>query len=491
MEEPILSIARLIGTMKTQNFSQPSIPDWVQSAVFYQIFPDRFARGREADEGADVQEWGGGPNDGDRKGGDLAGILRRFDYLCDLGINALYLNPIFAAESNHGYDTTDYHKVDPHFGTEEQLKQLLRQAHSNGWHVILDGVFNHTGLTFAPFADLVEKGEQSHYKDWYFCHKFPLRLEEGQDTYECWNGNYQLPKLNVANPETRDFLLEIATYWIREFDIDGWRLDAANEVDPEFWRRFRTAVRAVKPDAYLVGEIWQPASEWLQGDRFDGVTNYPWRGAVLDFFALEKSRPSAFDQALIETRKGVSADVPAFSFNLIGGHDTERIRTVCQNDPLRHGQIVLFQMTYPGVPTIYYGDEVGIAGGADPDNRRAMPWAEEQWDRGQRDFYKKVITARHKHSALQDGNFETLVVDDERGVYGFVRCNKAERALILFNRSTNPVTVSLPGEKVGNAPLQDWLEIGIEFKQEAGQTQVTLPARGLALLGSMLRKGKS
>jgi len=470
--------------MNTQDFSRRSVPEWVRSAVFYQIFPDRFARGNAGDEAVALRTWGEAPNSGERQGGDLAGILQRFDYLCDLGINALYLNPIFASESNHGYNTTDYHKVDPHFGTEEQLKQLIRQAHNNDWHVILDGVFNHTGLKFAPFADLVEKGEQSRYKDWYFCHKFPLRLEEGQDTYECWDGNFSLPKLNVANPETRDFLLEVATYWVREFDIDGWRLDAANEVDPEFWKSFRAAVRAVKPDAYLLGEVWELAPEWLQGDQFDGVTNYPWRGAVLDFFALEKTRPSEFDQALIETRKGVGADVPASSFNLIGGHDTERIRTICQNDPMRQGQIALFQLTYPGVPAIYYGDEIGMQGGADPDNRRVMPWAEEQWDRGQREFYKKVIATRRAHSVLQEGNFETLIVEDAQAVYGFLRCDPTERALILFNRGTNPVTVSLPREKVGDSPLHDWLELGIDFKQEEGQTQVTLPARGLALLGS-------
>ena len=210
-------------------------------------------------------------------------------------------------------------------------------------------------------------------------------------------------------------------------------------------------------------------------------TSSPWK----------RPRRVRIHQALIETRKGVAADVPASSFNLIGGHDTERIRTLCQNDPLRHGQIVLFQLTYPGVPSIYYGDEIGIEGGADPDNRRVMPWKENQWDRGQRDFYKKVISARQNHSALQDGNFEVLVVDDDRAVYGFVRYNEAERVLLLFNRGIEPTTVSLPVEKVGTAPLQDWLEIGIEFKQEAGQTQVTLPPRGLALLGSVLQTGKN
>lgn len=473
--------------METQNTNQYSHPEWVQRAVFYQIFPDRFARGTANHDPASLQHWGGEPTYTDRQGGDLTGVIEHFDYLEDLGINALYFNPIFASGSNHGYDTTDYYKVDPHFGTGDLLKRLIEQAHARGWHVMLDGVFNHTGLKFAPFVDLVEKGEQSLYKDWYFCHSFPLRLEEGQQTYECWGNDYRLPKLNVANPQTRDFLLDVATYWVREFGIDGWRLDAANEVDPEFWKAFRAAVRSVKADTYLVGEIWQPAQEWLQGDQFDGVTNYPWRGAVLDFFAYEKTRPSEFDQVLQSTRQGVGADVPAWSFNIVGSHDTERVRTLCQNDPLRHGQILLFQMAYLGVPNIYYGDEIGIEGGKDPDNRRAMPWNESQWDQGLRDFYKKVIAARHEHSALQGGNFETALVDDEQAVYGFLRCDEAERALVLFNRNTQPATVSLPSDRLGPEALEDWLSLGIEFKQEAGQTQVTLPARGLALLGSARR----
>lgn len=476
--------------MATQDSHQPDIPAWVQSAVFYQIFPDRFARGREGDAAGNRQPWGETPTTGDRQGGDLAGILQNFDYLCDLRINALYLNPIFQSASNHGYDTTDYYKIDPHFGTADQFKQLIRQAHGNGWHVILDGVFNHTGVDFAPFADLVQKGEQSRYKDWYFGHKFPLRVEAGQDTYDCWGGDYQLPKLNVAHPETRDFLLKVVTYWTQEFDLDGWRLDAACEVDPEFWKAFRTAVRSINPNAYLVAESWQPAPEWLQGDRFDGITNYPWRGAALDFFAFDKTKPSEFDQALISVRQGVGADIPAASFNVIGSHDTERVRTLCQNDPLRHGQLLLFQMTYPGVPNIYYGDEIGMEGGKDPDNRRAMRWEEEQWDHGLRDFYKKMIAARHRHSALQGGNFETLFVDDEHAVYGFMRSDEKECALVLFNRGTEPFTITLPTEKIGDAPLADWLGIDSEFKQENEQLQISLPGRGSALLGSASPTGK-
>lgn len=470
--------------METQDSHQSSIADWVQSAIFYQIFPDRFARGTVAAENASLPAWGEGPTTGERQGGDLAGLLQHFDYLCDLGINALYLNPIFLSESNHGYDTTDYYQIDPRFGTKELLKRLITQAHHNGWHVILDGVFNHSSVKFAPFVDLVANGEQSRYKDWYFCHKFPLRVEEGQDTYACWGDNYLMPKLNTANPETRDFLLEAVAYWTREFDIDGWRLDAAKEVAPEFWKAFRKRVREVKPDTYLVGEIWEEPQNWLQGDQFDGVTNYPWRGATLDFFAQEKTTPSEFDQALILTRQGMDPDVPAASFNLLGGHDTERLRTVCGNDPLRQGQLLLFQLTYPGVPSLYYGDEIGMQGGKDPENRRAMPWEEEKWDRGQRDFYKKAIAARRAHSSLQRGNFEVLIADDERLVYGFLRCDEAERAVVLFNRGMQPATVSLPKERVGDRPLQDWLELGIEFQQEADQITITLPPRGLALLGS-------
>lgn len=464
------------------------VPDWVRDAVFYHIFPDRFANGTTANDDRDAQDWGEDPNPFDRQGGDLQGVIKRFDYLCDLGVNALYFNPIFHARSNHGYDTTDYYTVDPRFGTDRVLKSLVERAHEYGWHIVLDGVFNHTGVDFAPFKDLVKKGKRSRFRDWYFCQEDAIVVDDEHPCYEGWNGNCWLPKLNVDNPETRDYLLQVATYWLREFGIDGWRLDAANEVSPEFWKVFRSAVRQANPDAYIFGEIWEPAQAWLQGDQFDAVTNYPWRGAVLDFFAFEKTRPSEFEAALASAREGVSTEVTGAMFNLLGSHDTERLRTLCQNDPLRQGQAVLFQMIYPGVPAIYYGDEIGMEGGPDPDDRRAMPWDKRQWDTGLRDFYKKAIAARHKHASLRRGDFETVLTDDEHAVYGFQRRYKNERALVLFNRGIEPQTAYVPLENIGDAPLKDWLQLGIEFKPENGNLVVSLPPRGIALLGGKLPK---
>ncbi len=269
------------------------VPDWPHDAVFYQIFPERFANGDPTNDGPDVQPWGTKPTFDNRMGGDLAGVRQHLDYLRDLGVNALYFNPIFTARSNHGYDTTDYLKVDPRFGTNDLLADLVADCHMLGWHVILDGVFNHTGVDTAEFKSLREEGERSPYRNWYYVKRFPLEVRDGQQTYVGWFGSPWLPKLNLANPPTRQFMLGVAANWLQRARIDGWRLDAADEVTHDYWIDFRSKVRAANPDAYIVGEIWGDAHTWLQGDQFDSVMNYRWRGATLDFLRRTNSRRPA------------------------------------------------------------------------------------------------------------------------------------------------------------------------------------------------------
>jgi glycosidase len=276
-------------SLDLKEFPPFEAPDWARDAVFYQIFPDRFANGDPANDPPDVQPWDSKPTWFNRMGGDLAGITARLDYLRDLGVNALYLNPIFLARSNHGYDTTDYTRVDPRFGTTETLKALTAKAHLRGWHLLLDGVFNHTGVDFAGFQSLQKEGERSPYRNWYYVHGFPIEVKDGQKNYDGWYGSPWMPKLNVFNPPTRDYLLDIGTRWIREAKIDGWRLDAADEVSHDFWKTFRKSIRSADPSAFLVGEIWGDARDWLEGDQFDSVMNYRWRGAALDFFAFDKA----------------------------------------------------------------------------------------------------------------------------------------------------------------------------------------------------------
>jgi cyclomaltodextrinase / maltogenic alpha-amylase / neopullulanase len=458
-------------------------PDWARDAIFYQIFPDRFADGDKKNDPPDTDSWESRPTSSKRMGGDLAGVIEHIEYLRDLGVNALYLNPIFASRSNHGYDTTDYKKIDPRFGTTAELKSLTARAHLHGWHVILDGVFNHTGVDFEAFKSVLAEGPNSPYRDWYFIHGFPVRIRQGTTRYEGWNGSQWMPKLNVANPATRDFLLDVGTHWINEAKIDGWRLDAANEVDHAFWKAFRKRIKAARPDAYLVGEVWPDARDWLQGDEMDSVTNYRWRGAVLDFFAFDKTSPYAFDAALAQIRTDYPPQATAVMFNILGSHDVERIRTVCRDDWSRERQAVAFQMTYPGTPCIYYGDEVGLEGGKDPDNRRPMPWSADRWDKATLAFYKEAIALRKRHAVLRRGDYQTVAADDRTGVYACLRAYKNERALIAFNRSDSAQRVVVPIAKVGALPYAIWLDGGSKPERQGDNLVISLPKRGFAVLG--------
>ena len=411
--------------------------------------------------------------------------MQHTDYLKSLELTRYYFNPIFNARSNHAYDTTDYLHVHPNFGTNADLKDLTTAAHKQGWHVILDAVFNHTGVDFAEFKSLQTEGAKSPYKDWYFVRGFPVEVRDGQNHYDGWYGSPWMPKLNVVNPATRDFLLDVGTRWIRDAGIDGWRLDAANEVNPEFWRQFRKSVRAANPNAYIVGEYWDNASFWLQGDQWDAAMNYPWCFAVRDFFAFDKSKPSQFDARLAQIRDYYPPAATATMFNMLDSHDTDRIRTVCGNNLDKEFQAVLFQMTYPGAPCVYYGDEIGMEGGRDPDNRRAMEWDKATADNAVLNFYKKVIALRGKHIALRRGDFQTVLTDDAHGLFAFTRTEGKEQALVVFNRSDAEQNIILPADALRRSAMQDWLGNGITtVRRENGSLHFTLPPRGTALLGT-------
>ncbi len=458
-----------------------AVPDWARDAVFYQIFPDRFANGDPTNDGSNPIPWGGPPDSSRYMGGDLKGVLQHFDYLRDLGVNALYFNPLFAARSSHGYDTTDYHRVDPHYGDNDQFRALVEKAHQRGWRVILDGVFNHTGVDFAGFRSLQTDGENSPYRQWYFVRGFPIEVRNGQTNYVGWFGTPWMPKLNVANPDTRRYLLDVGTRWITDAHIDGWRLDAADEVKPDFWQDFRKAVRRADPNAYLVGEIWGDAGAWLQGDQFDAAMNYRWRGAALDFFVFDKAAPSAFDARLARIRDDYPPAATSVMFNMLGSHDTERLRTLCRNDRDRERQAVLFQMTYPGVPNIYYGDEIGLEGGRDPDNRRGMEWDATQQDAQTLTFYRDLLRLRRDHPALRRGEYKTLVADDKTGVFGFARVHPKETVYVFFNRSDKPqaATLTLPPGSLLSIHYGD----NLTLDRDHARLRLGLPKFGAAVLG--------
>ena len=420
-------------------------------------------------------------------GGDLQGVRRHLNYLTDLGVNAIYFNPLFTSNSNHGYDTTDYETIDPRFGTNAVFGKFMEEAHKKEIRVILDGVFPHVGVENAWFLDVLKNGEKSKYKDWFKIQGYPLSFENEPHNYESWDGSGWMPLLNHANPEVRDYLLGIAAFWIRGYGIDGWRLDSAERPPHEFWKAFRKAVKAVNEDAYIVGEIWDDAHAWLKGDEFDAVMNYRWRGATYTFLAQDEMSPTDFDHALAEIRDSYPPGMLQIMFNMLSSHDAERLANRCKFNPLLVGQCVLFQMAYPGTPCIYYGDEIGLQGDADPLNRGAMLWDKSRWDNGLRDFHKKLIRLRKETDVLRHGDYQTILLHDDHRLFGFKREYEDQAILALFNNSDAAQCAEISLDLIGEKPYTDWLDSGADIAVNGGNLTVALPPRGLALLG---RKGK-
>jgi glycosidase len=440
----ILLFALLMGVSTVASLraqQQLFVPDWVKDAVFYQIFPERFANGNPANDPPGTEPWGGEPKSRNYFGGDLQGIIDHLDYIASLGINTLYLNPIFESNSNHKYHAKDYLKIDPHFGDERTFKKLVDECHARGIRIILDGVFNHTGVEFFAFEDIKKNGANSQYLGWFNIYSLPIG-PPSKPNYECWWGYGDLPKLMTHNPEVRDHLFQVTRHWM-EFDIDGWRLDVPNEIPHQFWIEWRKLVKSINPGAYIVGEVWSDATPWLKGDQFDAVMNYRFRGACLDFFVRNKTTVSQFDSVFTKARSDYPPDVNFVLQNLLGSHDTERLLTLCKGDTSTMKLATLFQMTYVGAPMVYYGDEVGMQGGKDPGCRGTMVWNEKKQDRDLLRSFKDAIQLRNEHVALRRGQCETLLADNSKSLYAFVRRHVNEIAVVVLNNSTTPQRVSV------------------------------------------------
>lgn len=419
-------------------------PGWVRNAIIYQIFPDRFYNGDLSNDPENVQNWGSKPNLWGFQGGDLSGIIHKINYLVDLGINTIYLNPIFMAASNHRYDTIDYFKIDPKLGTLDTFHELINAAHKNEIKIILDGVFNHTGRGFFAFNDLLQNGEHSPFRYWYHVYHFPIdAYSPGKaKDYAAWWGFKSLPKLNTDHPPVRDYLFNVAKYWIDQ-GADGWRLDVPNEIDDDsFWSEFHNIVRNTNPNAYICGEIWEADTRWIENGHFDGLMNYPLRSALIDVLN-KKISPSAFLQQIFNLLHLYPEQNRFTMFNLLGSHDTERIRTILHDDFERIQLAFLFLFTFIGAPVIYYGDEIGIRGGKDPESRRAFPWDTYQWDLGLKQRIEKFIQIRRVFPAFRLGDFIPLNVDDSKGVFSFARTYEKNIFIIVFNCSENPQTFEI------------------------------------------------
>lgn len=462
-----------------------TVPDWVQDAVFYQIFPDRFANGDPSNDPPNVQVWGAKPTIWDFQGGDLQGVIDHLDYLEDLGVNALYFNPIFQASSNHRYNTTNYYQIDPMLGSMDRFKTLLREVHRRGIRVILDGVFNHCGRGFFAFVDVLENQGQSPYLDWFHIKRFPLdAYTDGKaQNYLGWYELKSLPKLNTDNPEVKRYIFDIARYWIDQ-GIDGWRLDVPNEIDDDhFWSEFRQVVKQGNPDAYLMGEIWKINPRWVGPHHFDGLMNYPLRNALLDFIVEQKTSSDAFVADMERLITAYPREHLFAHFVPLGSHDTHRLATLLNGDLAKLKLFYLMLFSFPGAPSIYYGDEIGLEGGKDPDCRRAFPWNEQAWNQDLRDFIKQLIALRHEKQELRRGEVRFLP-SGSNGIVMLARSFNGSSLLTVLNGSGGSNDFRLPVGELGwpdQAAVGDLLT-GLKYVVSDGGIGLHLaPYQGLML----------
>lgn len=453
-------------------------PQWVKDAIFYQIFPDRFANGDTSNDPPNIAEWGSKPSKTNYFGGDLQGILSRLDHLVELGVNAIYFTPLFQADSHHKYDTMDYFNVDTQFGTNEDLKRLVDACHERNIKVLLDIVFNHSGGKFPPYLDVLDKGSDSPYAEWFLPVQRTLPNGEAGSGFETFGFEAYLPKLNTANPEVSEYLLSVAEYWLHKADVDGFRLDVANEVDHRFWRRFRDLVKATKPDAYILGEIYHDAMAWLQGDQLDAVMNYPIRYYAVQFFAKRAMDGKTFADHIGEQLAMYPLQAVEASFQILGSHDTARLLTLCHGSYAQSQLAVVFQFTYYGAPCIYYGDEFGMEGEDDPDNRACMVWEEEDQNREMYAFYRMVVALRKAYPALRTGKLRFVYASAGEYAIAYERWDEQDKLIVALNVAAEPVTLSFAAED------RAWTDVhtGVVLPADTGMLSISLPGLGYQIL---------
>ncbi len=501
-----------------------STPDWLKNAVIYQIFPDRYYNGNTANDPQSSQmvygdnvlfhsNWNDLPENPakgrDFFGGDLAGVTAKLDYLADLGVTVIYFNPIFSAPSNHLYDTTDYKAIDPYFGDLTAFQNLVSEANARGIKVILDGVFNHTSVAHPYFQDVIANCSASQYWSWYSVTQCPIRWYDdlnrnhtwdsgepqinwnssvqgilGSPDYSSWWGYASIPTLN-ENTSVKNYIINnsdsVEKYWLNQ-GAAGWRFDVADEVSHAFWQESRTAIKSVSSNAPMVGEVWGDGSEYLTGAEMDSLMNYRFKFALTDFIAKGTSNASTFNNLLVAVQEDYPSTAWYAMMNLIDSHDTARFLNDAGGDKSKLKLAALFQMTYAGAPTIYYGDEVGVTGGNDPDSRRTYPWGNE--DTSLRDTYKQLISLRKSYTALTTGNVRHgLLIDDANGSYAFGRDDASSKFVIALNNnaSARTLTVNVSGYVANGAVLTDVLNGGT-YTVSAGNVSVPVSARWGSIL---------
>jgi neopullulanase len=482
---------------------EPQTPEWVRDTVFYQIFPDRFAKSSRLDKPSNLEAWDTPPTPHGYKGGDLLGVSEQLDYLSDLGINAIYFTPIFQSASNHRYHTHDYLRVDPMLGGNAALRTLIDNAHAKGIKIVLDGVFNHASRGFFPFHDILENGQNSAYLDWFDVHSFPPNAYDHAKPpgYGAWWNLHALPKFNIRTKAVRNYLFKVAKHWI-DFGIDGWRLDVANEIeDDTFWQEFRQVVHAANPQAYIVGEVWHDSSRWLKGDMWDAVMNYLFTRACIAFFigdnvdrselqrttfrTVEPTDASGFQAAIESLIALYHPSINAVMMNLLSSHDMTRFLNLAKGDVSALRLATIFQMTYTGAPSIYYGDEIALPGAHDPDNRAAFPWNHENtWNHELFADYQRLIALRKSHQALRRGSF--IPIHSSGHVFAYLRQHESESFLIALNASntTRRINIDVSPHLDNQTCLRNpWS--GAEIRVDQNQIQdLEIPPRTGLIFGS-------
>ena len=428
-------------------------PAWVNDTIWYQIFPDRFCNGTPEKNGNDITPWRnhGTVTNKEKFGGNLEGIRQKLSYLQNLGITGIYFNPIMEAESNHKYDTTDYTKIDPAFGDEETMKALCMEAHEKGIRIMVDAVFNHCGRKFAPWIDVLEHGKDSCYADWFMVEDWEQigkRADTRDRRFYSFAFADTMPKLNTNNEEVIEYFCKVCEEWVQKFDIDGIRFDVGNEVSHRFLKRIREHLKTVKPDIYLLGEIWHDASQWLQGDEYDSVMNYPLLSGIHDFFLDKTMKKEEFEYMVNRCYTMYMQQNNDVLFNLLDSHDTERLMNRFHDLDKFYQQLAIL-FTLPGSPCIYYGTEIAMEGAHDPDCRRCMPWSEIESKENQEKIamMRKLIMLRRNEKMCRSPHFHFPDTYENDRCVEYIKLDEdGNKIEVLLNASEEEVKVKGNGE---------------------------------------------
>lgn len=460
-------------------YPAPAMPEWARGCVGYQIFPDRFRRAANPADTEPVEPWTSDRVQNEyRFGGNLRGVIEAVPYLKELGVTLLYSTPMFLSDTSHRYNTFDYFQIDPLLGTEEDLRELCDLLHENGMHLVMDGVFNHCGLEFAPFKDALAKGRESEYYDWFF---FDENQTHGYHTFGDWR---YMPKLNLANEQCAEYFLSVGRYWLEKCHIDGWRLDVSPEVWPDFWRSYKKMMRKANPDSLMIAECWDDSREWLtQGDMFDSTMHYVLSRAIWARFCRHDISTQAFDWAVNRAAMLYPQRVQEVLWTFLGSHDTQRLRTRAGGDVNMLYGASFFQFTYLGAPIIYYGDELGMEGGDDPYCRFPMRWDDVEGN-PVHEHFRRLAHMRAAVPALRVGSFRTWAARSG-GLYAYLRQTDEQTVLCAVNTFQQPIVerLELPEAFCGLGELHD-LYSGQVIPVENGAVTLRLSGgQGFALLG--------